>query len=324
MTQISLSEIGYLTPRQVLDKCKSISSLLSNDFYVYPCHGVTIFGCGCGKAHSDPKEWGKHPSGGASSKLATIEPAAITWWLNNPLDNVAINPKMSGCVVIDIDPRSGGHLSWQRLIAEHGLEVPHTVKTLTGTTQFPDGSEMRGSHLWYKVKEGASFHGNLNHLGLYGIDIKHNGGVMAPPSRHGSGAIYEWGVAAAPNETAIADLPIELEALIIKTPGIPSSKNERVGYALPRSYSKLQVEELLAEPLLEGHRVVGIYQLTCKVAYRLGVDTPEEQDEVLRIMLQYNSEKVHPPLGNDCFDHVERHIRNAISWVASCGGSNES
>jgi hypothetical protein len=81
-------------------------------------------------------------------------------------------------------------------------------------------------------------------------------------------------------------------------------------------FSKESVEELLNSPLYEGNRVVGLYKLACQVAYRLGVETQEKENHVLALMLNFNSTMVHPPLELGGADAAEKHILNAIEWIA--------
>lgn len=87
----------------------------------------------------------------------------------------------SGTVVVDVDPRHGGHNSMAALIAE-GL-LPRTRYAATGSD---------GLHLYYR-------HPGISVIsrpmpGRHGIDIKADGGyVVLPPSRHQrTGRPYRW------------------------------------------------------------------------------------------------------------------------------------
>lgn len=314
MNIVTLEDLGLLSTKALEERLQAVCSLIDYGFYVYPCYAISPFGCSCKLKHKDKKEWGKHPTGHSSHKIASCDSRVKMWWVENPYDNVAINPQFSGCVVIDVDPRSGGHDSWIKFLEDFQIDIPNTVQTLTGVYTLPDGSTMRGFHLWFRVSEDKSFVQNLNHLGYEGIDIKYNGGVMAPPSNHSSGVSYEWAEGKSPLEIEIAELPTELELKIARKHKRLIPTDQFVGYALPSS-PKESIEELLSTPLYEGNRVVGLYKLACQVAYRLGVETPEKENEVLSLMLDFNASMVHPPLELGGADAAEKHILNAIEWI---------
>lgn len=316
MNKVTLGDLGILSTKALEERFRAVCSLIDFGFYVYPCYAISPFGCSCKLKHKEKKEWGKHPTGRSSHKIASRDPRVKTWWVENPYDNVAINPQFSGCVVIDVDPRSGGHNSWIKFLEDFQIEIPNTVQTLTGIYDLKDGSSMRGFHLWFRVTEDSGFVQNLNHLGYDGIDIKYNGGVMAPPSNHSSGVSYEWAAGNSPTEIDIAELPTELGKKIRRKQSRLFPRDQFVGYALPSANPKESIEQLLSTPLYEGNRVVGLYKLASQVAYRLGVETPEKEHKVLEIMLNYNASMVHPPLELGGADAAEKHILNAIEWIA--------
>jgi len=91
--------------------------------------------------------------------------------------------------VIDVDPRNGGDQALERLQVEHG-KLPSTLTVATGGG---------GTHFYFRAPSGVRFKKEL----VPGIDLKSRGGyVLAPPSNHESGGIYEW-----INHAALADLP---------------------------------------------------------------------------------------------------------------------
>lgn len=105
--------------------------------------------------------WGKYAPHGHNSASANPE-----IWADVPSDaNWGINCAKSGLVVVDID--SGE-------IPDY-LPATYTVKT------------GRGWHLYYQAIEGATYRGTLGE----GIDVKHNGYVIAAGSRHPDGHLYE-------------------------------------------------------------------------------------------------------------------------------------
>lgn len=119
-------------------------------------------------------------------KAATTERTTIErWWDKNPQYNIGIaaGNKSSGLVVIDLDVDKNKGIDgydvlrdWQN---KHG-KLPETWQSITGGG---------GYHYFYK---DAIVHSNR--VGLYeGVDIRGEGGyIVAPPSVHPNGNIYEW------------------------------------------------------------------------------------------------------------------------------------
>jgi len=81
-------------------------------------------------------------------------------------------------LVVDIDPRNGGDESWESLVLKGG-PVPATAEQITGGG---------GRHIVYR-DPGVPVPKEL----APGIDIKSTGGyIIVAPSRHPTGACYEW------------------------------------------------------------------------------------------------------------------------------------
>lgn len=127
----------------------------------------------------------KTPKGLHGSAEASSDPKQIQrWWTVNPEFNIGIaTGSKSKLVVIDVDedPEKDVHgmqtlRDWER---EHG-ELPDTWIATTGRG---------GAHYYYKTDQ--SWH---NSAGLLpGIDIRGEGGyVVAPPSVHPNGSVYDW------------------------------------------------------------------------------------------------------------------------------------
>jgi hypothetical protein len=121
---------------------------------------------------------------GKGLHAASTDPATICgWWQRWPVANVAIRTgAVSGLVVIDIDPPHGGDHSLASLGARHGpLPTALTVRTGSG------GTHIYLAHPGVQIRNTAG-----TRLGT-GIDVRGDGGyVIAPPSRHPSGATYAW------------------------------------------------------------------------------------------------------------------------------------
>lgn len=132
------------------------------------------------------KKPGKEPMTAHGVKDAITDQDVISqWWDNCPDANIGIatGSRSGGLVVIDLDIDEDRGLNgyevlreWQR---EHG-EFPETWQSITGRG---------GYHLFYR--DAAR---NSNRAALYeGVDIRgENGYVVAPPSVHENGRLYEW------------------------------------------------------------------------------------------------------------------------------------
>ena len=123
----------------------------------------------------------------------TARGAISAWWTVAPQANVGIACAPSGVVVIDVDPRNGGDESLAALEREIG-SLPRTWTVLT-----PSG----GAH-YYLRHQGSTVAGTLGP----GLDVKHQGYVVAPPSVHPNGGVYAWDLGAHPLESAIAPIPV--------------------------------------------------------------------------------------------------------------------
>lgn len=133
---------------------------------------------------------------------ATCDPQAIReWWGRWPHANIGIRPP-AGIVVLDVDPRNGGQATFAALEAQHG-ELPTTWVAITGSD---------GWHIWLRCP--GPYRGRLGE----GIDLKsHSGYLVAPPSIHPCGGIYEWA-----NDHPIAHAPTWVRALA-RAPQAPAT-----------------------------------------------------------------------------------------------------
>jgi hypothetical protein len=142
--------------------------------------GVT---CGCGKGTRCAQP-GKHPLGTLAPngyKDATTDESTVRdWWSGWPDANVAV--ATGSVIVIDIDPRHGGHAALIDVENKHG-KLPQSWRVKTGGG---------GQHIYFTAPPGVMIKNNTGFLGN-GIDVRGQGGyVLAPPSGHASGGRYEW------------------------------------------------------------------------------------------------------------------------------------
>lgn len=157
---------------------------------VMPAYGTKTLGdgrvvCACPDGVMCEKGPGKHAvEVGWQNKEYRSEADLYSWWHpdhNGGVDyNLAVRTgRVSGIVVVDVDPLHGGMQTLDMLLAE-GIVSP-TFLYRTGST---------GLHLWSRVDDLAVPNG-ANRLGP-GADIRgENGYVIVPPSRSPRG-LYEF------------------------------------------------------------------------------------------------------------------------------------
>jgi hypothetical protein len=140
---------------------------------VLPVHTPVDGGCSCGRPECDRP--GKHPRLRHGLNDASTDPRQIEmWWSRWPEANIGLR---TGVVmdVADIDSTEGWH-GLRRLLGG-AMPVGPQVRTGGG-----------GWHLWFT----PIGYGNRVRL-IPGVDWRAAGGyVVAPPSRHASGADYRW------------------------------------------------------------------------------------------------------------------------------------
>jgi hypothetical protein len=132
--------------------------------------------------------------------------AIRAWWGRSPASGIGVNCKASGLVLVDVDPRKGGDKTLARLRKQFPGMIESSVVGLTGGG---------GLHLFFLSEEGARYPGTLGD----GIDVKHNGYVVLPPSLHPiSGKTYRWEQGKTPWEGEL-HLPVLTLALVSEIAG---------------------------------------------------------------------------------------------------------
>jgi hypothetical protein len=235
---------------------------------VLPLHSIVADACTCGRAACNSP--GKHPRTKNGYKDATTELTKIKqWWSKFPDANIGIvTGKESGLVVMDIDPRNGGDVTFSNLCLAHG--APDTLSVKTGGD---------GTHLVFQYPDGVEWvKGQANALGD-GVDIKADGGyIVAAPSLHASGQRYQW----AEPQAAIAPLPDWLLASLV----LPETKKEARHGAI-----------------VEGGR----NNYMASVAGRLKQEG-KANGELFRLLQEENHLSCTPPLSDDEIEQVARSI----------------
>jgi hypothetical protein len=180
VTNQSLDKSRVSHPRAEIKELRTRAVELAGEGrLVFQCHGIEDGHCTCGVP--DCSSLGKHPLESGWQKKATCDPALVdSYWERCPNTNIGIRTgKAAGVVVLDIDGEAG-EATLKTLIERYG-PLPETLIAITG----------RGRHLYFKVPAEPIRNG-VACLGP-GVDIRGDGGyVVAPPSRHANGRIYEW------------------------------------------------------------------------------------------------------------------------------------
>ena len=146
------------------------------------------------------------------------------WWTRCPRANIGIATGASGLVVIDVDTKDDapGWESWYSLVEKYGDSIGNTVSVET-----PSG----GCHNYYRGN-GKQLFNTHNKLGE-GIDTRATGGyVVAPPSIHPNGKMYQWAGGFAPDEIDIMTIPSSLEKLLVESKD-RTGERQRVGENIP-------------------------------------------------------------------------------------------
>jgi len=144
------------------------------DWAVTPCCWPNASGqCGCGRGHPT-KQAGKAPLTDHGVQDASSDPDVIhAWWKGWPKANVAVAVAQSGLLVPDFD-------SDEALAEARRRGLPPTRVHRTG----------RGWHYIY-LNPWQGLAGAVGQGTLKGMDIKADGYIVVPPSRHRSGVLYQ-------------------------------------------------------------------------------------------------------------------------------------
>lgn len=192
------------------------------------------------------------------------------WFSRWPDANVAIvTGRVSGLIVIDVDPQHHGDASIAALEEAHGA-LPASVESVTGGG---------GRHVYFAHPGGTV--GNRAGV-VAGVDVRGDGGyVIAPPSVHPSGEAYRWRRQHAPGELPVAPMPAWLVAMI----GDGSSRRGRSVDAW---------RALIRAGVPAGTRNATVASLTGHLLWH-GVDA----EIALELLLCWNRVRCRPPLSDD-------------------------
>ena len=114
------------------------------------------------------------------------------WWKRWPNASIGVSCIGSALAVVDVDPRHTGEDADDTV---RRLCLPETVTSRTGGG---------GLHVIYRFEDAdARLPGELE----FGVELKHRGYIIAPPSGHPSGRRYAWDVDHHPDDVEPVPLP---------------------------------------------------------------------------------------------------------------------
>lgn len=233
------------------------------------------------------KARGKTPLIKEWQKRATTDKNKISsWWDKWPQANIAIacGQISRGLIVIDVDKKSGGLetvADWER---ENG--------TLTSCQRSITGSG--GFHYFYTSRISDQY---TNKAGVYqGVDLRTDGGyIIAPPSLHPGGGVYQWEMDAITDNS-----PIELSGTAEQFIE-PALKDFDDGMPAPHY-------EFPAE-IVEGQRNSELYKAACSLLGRGLSETAARA-----ALNAENLEKCSPPLDDA---EIEQLFNSAVAFINS-------
>jgi hypothetical protein len=263
--------------------------------------------CSC---HQDCEtRCGKHPI------TATVEPTADektirALWKLHPRANIAVRVPNESFFVVDVDPRKGGDVEWER-IREANDPLPTTVYALTGSD---------GLHELYRRPPGV----RLRSFVAEGIDLPTTH-FVAPPSLHFSGKRYAW--VHSPWDYDIAEPPAWLVRMI-------TAPTVEAAQTLPLPTLETSTDRLLVraraylatmDPAISG---CGGHNATIRAAGALVGGFGLSTDDALALLLEEYNARCKPPWSvKDLRHKVEDAAKRATGsphWLANSLGADRS
>ena len=233
-------------------------------WHVLPLHTPYNSGCSCGK--TDCTSIGKHPRTVSGLKDASGDDSQIRrWWTKWPDANIGIaTGTSSGIIVIDLDNAGAkrGEENFSVMTRQNGM-VPLTLAAITGA----------GKHLFFR-HPGMALRNSAGKLASH-VDVRADGGyVVAAPSKHANGRMYQWDCYDQP----LADAPDWI---------LRQLQQPVTNATAPPQFNKPD-----EEPIPEGTRNHTLYRIGCSLRGQLAM----EHSEIAKRLMLYNAARCIPPL----------------------------
>lgn len=226
-------------------------------------------------------ERSKVPCIAGGFKNATTDPAQIrAFWAHRPNCNIGIatGGMSGGLVVIDCD--------YDEARGEDGMRTVRSHEAAEGA--FPDGACVStprgGEHIYLLSDEPFDCSTNAEE----GVDIRGDGGyVVAPPSVHPNGGVYEW------------DMHIE-------DYGIPKANGSALAFIRKLQGKKRGEAFKLPDKIGKGERNDTLFKLACSMQSK-----GEDDDVIYSYCIAVNSRKCMPPMSDA---EVEKIVEQALRY----------
>ena len=152
--------------------------------------------CACFMDHTETKQIGKAPLVKYLGVTIT-RPMVEEWFTRLPDANIGILLKASGLVVVDAD----------------SIEAVKEVETTwMNTDMVPTVITGRGKHFYFRTNPETPIHRTTHNGASKMIDVFSNGFMVAPPSVHSNGHLYEW--ENPPKKTGLPYIPKWMEQFL--------------------------------------------------------------------------------------------------------------
>ncbi len=225
---------------------ESVELAIEIGWKIFPLYGLdSNWVCMCGNSHEFDQSAGKHPLTVNGMKAASSSGDRIDDWLERTT-NFGVACKESGICVLDVDPRNGGFESFEKLQDDFPEVDWQTISARTGEQWWlnqeiegPDDFVSRGQHIYFSAPKDMLFRANLGD-DYPGIDIKHNGYVVLPGSKHHSRTFYSW--EHSPIHVELKEFPSALYELALRHPW-PPQEEKRAPAPPPPPVSKPRSSE---------------------------------------------------------------------------------
>ena len=246
------------------------------------------------------------------------------WWQQYPNANIGIvTGKISRIVVIDLDPDDkNNNESWAKIYEQAPTDL--IVKTGRG-----------GYHLYYHYPEDVDHIPNRVGL-LPGVDVRADGGnVIAPPSAHSSGRLYDWVCRGEPGKLPPHLVGLLTSHTLVKRDDEESNpkwlsdllagaeKGQRndacarlCGYLFGKGMPKDVVLTIVRQwneknrPPLPDHEVVTTVESVYKTAHRKGIVSQSQPQDG-----GTGQASASPFNVVDIQEYMVRHGSNQVSWL---------
>lgn len=179
--QHSVTEDSAIDASTETEQAAAARTYAAADMAIFPVHWPTGGWCSC--RNPECKNVGKHPITGNGFKDASADvDQVVDWWRRWPLANIGLPTGANQLGVVDVDNEES-FTKLREYLASKKQPLPDTVVQITGSGK---------RHFVFADPDGIA-PTKSRAFGLPGIDTRGVGGyIVAAPSVHAAGGVYEW------------------------------------------------------------------------------------------------------------------------------------